>query len=417
MKKVSLKKWFTWHVFPPKDALILSVYEFLFFSFLFAICVFFYLKCNEVPFIEEDIHVECIDNRNIGDRNGNDYLKPTAYIIYTMPCSKVEEVRNEILYLSEKDKNVRNLIVNFSYNLFWKDSVGNYDIGFRLRDNYVRFNKIADSLVAAGHESFRDHEKYFYNQVFPENKNYRKLYPNGKNKSIDQYYEAFEWYANNNNISLNKSEPVYYYKASQTIRKKALSKFYNMIGANQNSDQWIVEDSSKTSFLGTEIPYVNIYQIKTEDKLYQQGYVSGVTAPSIEIKDPHEIALGDPGWFTMEDISQAYYKFNLKSETIDSIYLRIDFVGSTNFSLITPEPDVITMSSIAYDNPEKIKIIKEKGLFFHVKFSELENRQNVRMFFLTAIMSALFTIFIIFVVLALYKLAIRKAVGNNQIRN
>ena len=412
MKKISLKKWFTWHVFPPKDVPIKSVYEFLFFLLLFVICVFLYIECNEVPFIEEDIRVECLDNRNIGDRNGNDYLKPTASIIYTMPCSKVEEVRNEIPYLSEKDKIIRNLIVNFSYNLFGKDSVGNYDIGFRLRDSYVRFNKIADSLIAAGHETFKDHEKYFYTQAFPENKNYRELYPNGKNKSIDHYYETFEWYAKNNNISLNKSVPVYYYEANQTIRKKALSKFYNMIGANSNSNQWIVDDSSKTSFWGTEIPYVNIYHIKTEDKLYQQGYVSGITAHGIEIKDPQEIALGDPGWFTMEDISQAYYKFNLKSETIDSIYLRIDFVGATNFSLITPEPDTITISSIAYDNPNKIKVIKEKGLFFHVKFSELENRQNVRMFFLTAIMSALFTIFIIFVVLALYKLATRKEAEN-----
>ena len=65
MKKTSLKKWFTWHVFPqPKDVPIQSVYEIVFFLFLFFICIFVYLKCNEVPFLEEDIQVECIDNKN-----------------------------------------------------------------------------------------------------------------------------------------------------------------------------------------------------------------------------------------------------------------------------------------------------------------------------------------------------------------
>lgn len=416
--KLFSKKWFTWHRYPqPKDVPIQSVYEILSFLIIFIICLFLYLRCNKVPFLEEDIQVECLDNKTIGDKYGNDYIKPSASIIFTIPYSNVNEVRKQVPYLSETDTIIRNLAINFSYEISWKDSLGNFDTSNVTKDNFIRINRVADSLVEAGRESMiGEHDKFFSNNELPANINYRKLFSFSYNNELEEYYKTFEWYSQTHHIEYNLSKPVFFYKASQAIRKKLKNSVTKLIPGAYSKD-WYVNNDSKTSFLGTNIPYVNIFHLESgEEQMSQTGFISGIMAPQMVFYDPFELALGDPGWFTLEDISQAYYKFNLKSQTIDSLYLRIDFVGAATFSTIDPAPDVITMSSIAYDNPEKIKKIKEKGLFFHVKFSELENRQNVRMFFLTAIMSALFTIFIGFLVLALYKLAVRKKIERSQKR-
>lgn len=96
-----------------------------------------------------------------------------------------------------------------------------------------------------------------------------------------------------------------------------------------------------------------------------------------------------PGWLNCCDISQGYYRFSLKPSAIDEVKLEINFIGATTFSQMYPEPDVITMNSIVFRDQEKVKIIKRNGLEFHASFNEMVNRQNVRNFFLTTILSLL----------------------------
>ena len=43
-------------------------------------------------------------------------------------------------------------------------------------------------------------------------------------------------------------------------------------------------------------------------------------------------------------------------------------------------------------------MIRHNGLRFHAKFRELENMQQIRVFFVTAIMSGFVTIFIVFII-------------------
>ena len=124
--------------------------------------------------------------------------------------------------------------------------------------------------------------------------------------------------------------------------------------------------------------HYNIYQLYVDQaKLKQRGFVAGLKEPGIAINDPNNYAIGDPGWFTLNDISQAYFKFNINTSSIDSISLFIDFVGATEFSLMDPIPDRTTISGISFFEPEKIEKIKTRGLLFHAKFVELENRQNI----------------------------------------
>lgn len=109
-------------------------------------------------------------------------------------------------------------------------------------------------------------------------------------------------------------------------------------------------------------------------------------------------------WWALWDISQQYVDLHINTYLLDSLTLTIDYVGATEFTDMYPEPDLKTMSSIQFTDQDKIELIKQNGLQFHVKFKELENRQNVRLFFLTAIMGSLFVIFIVFAIVGLYKL-------------
>ena len=90
----------------------------------------------------------------------------------------------------------------------------------------------------------------------------------------------------------------------------------------------------------------------------------------------------------------------------DRGYLEIDCTGATDFSEMYPQPDLTTMSSIIFTDEEKIRIIKRNGLKFHAEFKELKNKQNARVFVLSAVMSALIALFVTFLIMAIYKISL-----------
>ena len=104
----------------------------------------------------------------------------------------------------------------------------------------------------------------------------------------------------------------------------------------------------------------------------------------------------NPAWryFALEDISQTYYTLNFDRTAYERIKrLEIDFSGATRFYDIDPAPDHKTMSSIVYEDPEKLDRIKWRGLTLYCQFLETANLQSVRSFLLTAIFSILFSLF------------------------
>ena len=118
-----------------------------------------------------------------------------------------------------------------------------------------------------------------------------------------------------------------------------------------------------------------------------------------------------PRWGRLEDISQSYVNLKLNSCTIDSIQLTIDFVGVTEFSRMNPEPDIVNMNSIVFTDPVKLYKIRNHGLQFHAKFVELQNFQQIRVFSVTAIMSAFVLGFVVFIINAYFKLRKRYLLG------
>ncbi len=102
--------------------------------------------------------------------------------------------------------------------------------------------------------------------------------------------------------------------------------------------------------------------------------------------------LASPVWYRFEDISQSYFNIRLMSKTIDSLALRIDFVGVVDFSNMIPQPDEQGMGYIEFRSKDKIKTIQEKGVLFHANFKELENRQTVRLLFVSVLLGGIVSI-------------------------
>lgn len=110
-----------------------------------------------------------------------------------------------------------------------------------------------------------------------------------------------------------------------------------------------------------------------------------------------------PGWFDRHDISKAWYHINVNSASIDSINLKLDFVGSTEFSSMKITPDEIGANYIKFTDPFKILQIRKEGLIFYATFKDLENKQAIRCFALTAIMSGLIILLLTFLIIGLYR--------------
>lgn len=189
---------------------------------------------------------------------------------------------------------------------------------------------------------------------------------------------------------------LYYIKATQSVNEHLygfrVNQSEDSIGKDTIKGKYVIRHIDNHISLGQEI-----YNMFSSSCLYENKW---------EISDINGTSMSNPGWFAAFDISQAYYDIKLLSSTIDSLTLEIDFVGATNFSRMEPEPDIVTMNSVKFTQPEKILTIKKNGLRFHAKFIEMENRQTIRIFFLTAIMCSLISLFMMFVVVGLYKLII-----------
>lgn len=98
--------------------------------------------------------------------------------------------------------------------------------------------------------------------------------------------------------------------------------------------------------------------------------------------------------FTAEDISRAVEVLWIdglrrNGSEIDVQSLTFDYIGPTEFSDMYPEPDRREVSKITFTDREKLSYIVEHGLRFHVKFPDMENIQQMRMFVITLLLGGL----------------------------
>ena len=121
-----------------------------------------------------------------------------------------------------------------------------------------------------------------------------------------------------------------------------------------------------------ESSFTNIYIAKT-DPAAANGF-----------RLPTTMGLAQANILDLYDISQCYYHLTLDiSRESKKREFKLDFGGATEFSKMDPEPDIITMSSIVFNDSAKLEKIGNEGLWMHAKFRQLENIQLIRMFIIT----------------------------------
>ena len=368
-------KWFRWHRWPeePKDT-IQSVYEIVFLLIVFLICLFLYYEMNQVRIVKHGVKVVCLDRKAfVPDSTGQvveKLISPHADIGLLVPMTKMEmtsypsdETLTKVINKSLEQGGVGLPFQHITWDTcrYWEKRL--YDYTFK------RSDENSDSL------------RYFYDSIMPEDLPDSLRYP--VFYISDEYYNRGNYFYNpfrkliGNEIVSREPE----------IKVDSVEKYHILFSS---------KDSTKNiSFVsGCRIPNI-IFAHHTKQSIWFLPFVK------------FNFLLGNPGWLSLEDISQQYYDLKLDAYSIDSLTLMLEFVGASEFSRMYPEPDSVGMSGFRFTDQNKINQISKTGLKFHVKFKELENMQQIRMFFLTSIMAGIFTIFIVFVILAIYKMTSR----------
>ena len=113
-------------------------------------------------------------------------------------------------------------------------------------------------------------------------------------------------------------------------------------------------------------------------------------------------SLKTPSFFSLRDISQAYYEYRIFSRTIDTINLTISFKGAVELLPIENEQHSVSGSEISYSvvcpYPDYEKVIR-----FHANYKDLENSQSRRVFLISSIISGLITVFLAFFIIFVYR--------------
>lgn len=201
------------------------------------------------------------------------------------------------------------------------------------------------------------------------------------------------------------------YLSIQTTKRQSLQpptalKNFEHIYSSKNSIQY------NTLFNGYEIVDDTIEYHKYfeyESKRMQDDYNSAIYENIIAVsKEDSTIAIhsnfsttafGSPNLFVAEDVSKLVEVIYVGKNNIstDSITLWsavknliFEYSGPAEFSEhIIPEPDKITVSSLQYTDSMKIQEIGRSGLRIHVKLPDMENKQESRIFILSAVVTAL----------------------------
>lgn len=176
----------------------------------------------------------------------------------------------------------------------------------------------------------------------------------------------------------------------------------DIIRSHFNGDKTIVD----TLYYKRVFDYLVAKTIPNGNTCLSENYVATTNKDSLMIFSAEIKALshGMPTYYVAEDISKLVEVIYVgeKKDSLQDVgiwkYVRnltFDYAGPAEFSEhIIPEPDEITLSSIHYRNSAKIQEIGRNGLRFHAKFPDMENRQEARIFILSAIVTGLGAMFL-----------------------
>ena len=212
-----------------------------------------------------------------------------------------------------------------------------------------------------------------------------------------------------NTIPNTELYPLSYFKA--TVNTSIPSSF-------KYETPWVYLTKNNTHTLAKEV-YENGTHSWCVLESGQSTEALGTKYNNVEVFLPKSASKYHPIIFTpwkLYDISKAKFHIELNTATVDSINIKLDFLGSCTFSKMDPVPDIIDMHSISFTDQWKILQIRDKGLDFYVELEEFEKVQHIRLFIIEAVMSGLIIILITFILIGFYKIITIGRINSNIIK-
>ena len=394
-----MKKKINWGFYPDEPIRIQSIVEIIIYILIFSLCLYLYNKWYEIPQKEVNIRVE-----NLGIKDSNRITNKYCNVYYVLPMTKNHRLIDERIDRYGEEKAKATLRASFYYDN---------------RPNFHRFLRPGKAIIDSirndySKETFDEFEfkteettLRFYDRIDSAQanvlRNYSILLPRDDiDKQIDSLKSFFC-----NHASIYEGSSLHYVYAEMNLEGLTLnsqaqkgSNEYNRVGKINNYLYFEKYGASYTPYYFYNLSLTSKDDIWEKLSSYNPFYSN----------TPFEL----PSFFKTEDISQAYVSFKIESLTIDSINIKFDFVGATEFSHMTPEPDEIGVNYIEFRDPKKISAIRLYGLTFLAKFKDLEGVQQIRLFTVTAIMGGLLTIFVVFLILYYFK--IKRALFSHAIK-
>ncbi len=245
-----------------------------------------------------------------------------------------------------------------------------------------------------------DEDAYYYDSRDVYNKNRSKRLTNDFNTLRDSLLAIYK-FAYKNDTAAGKS-PIFYRKYETDAYNSARLK--PIQGIDFQDDKSIVNNSTDDHGIFRTY-FENSFTTSSKliyESIGEQGFIDQMTQKNTSIDKPSILNLFD--------ISQCYYNIRIHSETIDSIYLVVNFTGANEFTFVESKPDEVDCQQLIWNlkrvqsNPPHswYKGGKEH-ILFHVKSKELENKQNARVFFVSAVLSGLIILFLAFIIILVYR--------------
>jgi hypothetical protein len=169
------------------------------------------------------------------------------------------------------------------------------------------------------------------------------------------------------------------------------------------------DDSSVT------VPVISTYSRKNFNTFTHQNETFVPEYQDLEISKREKYGvMSKPSWYDEYDVSQFYFKVNVKSRSVPTINLNFRIRGANNYTFIDGTPDSLVGQQLYYSfTKDSLKRDSDKSLInqtllIHVQSKELEILQQSRIFGVTALLSALITVFLAFLIIWICRLVYKR---------
>ncbi len=314
----------------------LRILRFIAVSLILAGTVYYYIKCNEIPSSEDGILIEKIAGVETGNTRAAININRNYSASYKKRiCSFIPKLDS----MFTGNYNAIQIISNAEKGRLYDPSTfKKVVLDWNIKDYIDTAKKRIDNISITDKESI---------------------------DSVNVIYSVWQYFQLNAKQIINSPTPTIHTGLERHPKRQESYFFYLLSGD--------VSNYGETSF--AVVSNILGFNNSMSSTIY-----SSSTDSRFNYLSPH-------------DISQMYVKFKIET-SIDSLQLSFNYWGNTEFSKMTPEPDITDLNKIVFNNQSKIKQIKEQGLIFFVKLSDTTNIQNTRMFIIATAITILLTVWI-----------------------